>query len=103
MAKKIGRRRNCRNYGGEMSGGGWANYVYRIEADQATTYTRYSPWMLTNNWEYAQKWYNNPRQAWNRPTRNQRPKGSRFYIWLGKDTFQLVQQKGESTFHEKAQ
>ena len=103
MAKRYGKRRNCKNYQGEMSGGGWANYVYRIEGSTANTYTRWSPWMLTNNWEYAMKWYNNPKQAWNRPTGNQRPKSSRYYIWMGKDTFQLVQQKGESTFHEKAQ
>jgi hypothetical protein len=59
--------------------------------------------MLTNNWEYAMKWYSNPRQAWNRPTRNQKPMASNFMIWLGKDYYQLVTQKGDRTWHEKAQ
>ena len=99
QAKQWGKSRRCNNKG---EGGGWANEVYQIEDEGSVSFTRQSPWMLTNNFEYAQKWYKNPRQAWNRPTRNQRPKAVNFNIWLGRDYFQLVSQKGDRTWNEKA-
>lgn len=100
QAQQFGRSRRCNNRG---EGGGWANEVYVIEDAAPTVFTRTSPWMLTNNWEYAQKWYKNPRQAWNRPSGNQRPKAVNFNIWMGRDYFQLISQKGDRTWHEKAQ
>jgi len=100
QAKQWGKSKRCNNKG---EGGGWANEVYQIEDEGSVSFTRQSPWMLTNNFEYAQKWYKNPRQAWNRPTRNQKPKAVNFNIWLGRDYFQLVSQKGDRTWNEKAQ
>jgi len=66
-------------------------------------YSRNSPWLLTNNFEYAMKWFKNPRQPWNRASRGQKPKAQNMYVWMGRDYFQLVTQTGSRSWYEKAQ